>query len=139
MCLGPAANSGCGLPEKGLGHLARKPDLRGILSHFEMNDFSAVMAKYDQHIQNPKPRGCHNEHVDRRSVAHVVVQKASPSRGGVFGPPPQVSPNGGLADLDAELEQFAVDAGRAPERIGEAHPADQITDFGTHLGPPRTA
>jgi hypothetical protein len=29
-----------------------------------------------------------------------------------------------------------VDPGRAPERIGEAHPADQITDFGIHLGPP---
>jgi hypothetical protein len=28
-----------------------------------------------------------------------------------------------LADLDAELEQFAVDAGGAPERVGQAHPA----------------
>jgi len=25
------------------------------------------------------------------------------------------------ADLDAELEQFAVDAGRAPEGVGQAH------------------
>ena len=45
----------------------------------------------------------------------------------------------GLADLDAELEQFAVDAGGAPERVGQAHPADQITDLGAHLGPPQTA
>jgi hypothetical protein len=51
--------AGCGLPGKGLGHLVRKPDLRGILSHLEMNDFSAVMANYDQCIQDPERRGCH--------------------------------------------------------------------------------
>jgi hypothetical protein len=38
-------------------------------------------------------------------------------------------PNGGLADLDAELKQFPVDAARPPQRVGFAHAADQITDF----------
>src|ERR1700681_340796 len=32
----------------------------------------------------------------------------------------------GLADVDAEFEQFAMDAGRAPERILAAHFADQF-------------
>ena len=41
-----------------------------------------------------------------------------------------------LAQLDAELEQFAVDARRAPERIGAAHLADQGPDFGARLGGP---
>jgi len=104
-----------------------------------MNHLSAVITKHDQGIQDPKRRGCHNEDVDRRNVGHVVVQEATPSRGRGFGPAPQVSSNRGLADLDAELEQFAVDTGRAPERVGEAHLADQITDFGTHLGPSGTA
>jgi hypothetical protein len=58
---------------------------------------------------------------------------------GALGPAPQVSSNRGLADLDAELEQLAVDTGCAPERVGEAHLVDQITDFGTHLGPSGTA
>ena len=71
------------------------------------------MTKHDQGIQDPKRRGWHNEHVDRRNVGHVVVQEATPSRGRGFGPPPQVSSNRGLADLDAQLEQFAVDTGRA--------------------------
>jgi hypothetical protein len=31
----------------------------------------------------------------------------------------------GLADIDAEFEQFAVDAGRAPERILAAHLPNQ--------------
>jgi len=93
------------------------------------------MSEDDQGIEKTKTRGCHNEHADRRNVGQVVVQKAAPGRGGDFGPPPQVSPNRGLADLDAELEQFAVDAGGAPERVGQAHPTDQITDLGALLGP----
>lgn len=48
-------------------------------------------------------------------------------------------PDRGLADLDAELEQFAVNAGGAPERVGLAHPADQITDLGAHPGPSQAA
>src|SRR5438445_11248099 len=68
-----------------------------------------------------------------------VVQEATPGRGGDFGPPRQVSPDRGLADLDAEFEQLAVDAGRAPKPVGQAHLADQITDFRAHLGPPQTA
>src|SRR6266851_1256010 len=44
-----------------------------------------------------------------------------------------------LADLDAELQQFPVDAGRPPQRVGFAHAADQITDFCADLGSSRTA
>ena len=135
----PQQIAGRGVPGKGLGHLSRKPDLCRILADIEVDDFSAVMIKHDQSIQDPKRRGCHNEHVDRRDVSQVVVQEALPGRGGDFRSPRQVSPDCGLADVDAELEQFAVDAGRAPERVGEAHLADQIADLGAHLGPSRTA
>jgi len=48
-------------------------------------------------------------------------------------------PDGRLAHLDAELEQFAVDARRASERIGASHPTDQSVDFGTRLGASGTA
>jgi hypothetical protein len=95
-----------------------------------MNDFSAFVAKHDQGRENPKRRGCHNEHVDRRDVGQVVVQEAAPGRGGDFRSPRQLSPDCGLADLDAELEQFAVDGGA---------PQSGFADFGAHLGPSRTA
>src|SRR3954447_6730336 len=39
------------------------------------------------------------------------------------------------SDIDAELEQFSMDAGSAPERICQAHLADQLPNFETHLGP----
>jgi hypothetical protein len=37
--------------------------------------------------------------------------------------------NRSLTHIDAELEKFAVDPRRTPERVGEAHVADQLTDF----------
>ena len=40
----------------------------------------------------------------------------------------------GLTNVDAELEEFAVDPGSAPQRIGQAHGADQLPDFERHLG-----
>src|SRR6516164_6501529 len=46
----------------------------------------------------------------------------------------RAAPNRGLADFDAELKQFSVDAGRTPQRVGLTHAADQITDFGADLG-----
>ena len=97
------------------------------------------MSEDDQGIEKTKRRGCNNEHVDRRNVGEVVVQKATPGGGGGFGPPRQVSPDRGLADPDAELEQLAVDAGGAPERVSQAHLADQIADLGARPGPSEAA
>src|SRR5208283_4717491 len=43
--------------------------------------------------------------------------------------------DGRLADLDAELEQFAVDPECAPERVGAAHLPDQIPNLAIHCWP----
>jgi len=71
--------------------------------------------------------------------SQLSAQEARPSRGGDFGSPGHPAPNRGLADFDAELKQFSVDAGRTPQRVGLTHAADQITDFGADLGSSRTA
>jgi hypothetical protein len=73
-----------------------------------MDDSSSVVAENDPGVEKPKRRGCYNEHIDRRNLGQMVVQEATPGRGGDFGPPRQVSPDRGLADLNAELEQFAM-------------------------------
>ena len=63
------------------------PDGLGwILGDIEVYDPSAVVA--DHSVEKPKRRGWHNEHVDRRNVGQVVVQEATPSRGGDQGPSP---------------------------------------------------
>jgi hypothetical protein len=96
------------------------------------------MVKHDQDIQDPKRRDRNDEHVERHSVSQAVVQKAAPSRGGGLRASRQIPSDRGLADINAELEQFAMDTRRAPERVGRAHPADQVADFGIRLGSSRT-
>jgi len=39
----------------------------------------------------------------------------------------------GLANLDAEFEEFSMDPGRAPQRTGQAHVANQLANFERHL------
>ena len=40
-----------------------------------------------------------------------------------------------LTHINAEFEEFAVDPGSAPQRVGEAHVADQLADFDRHFWP----
>ena len=128
----------CSVPGKGLGHLARKPILRGIWRDRKVDDPSAIKTEHDQGVEQVERRRGDHEHVNCRNVWQVVAQKAPPGRGGDLGPPRHPPPNCGLADLDAELEQFPVNARRTPQRIGFAHAADQITDVWADPGPPRT-
>src|SRR3954464_1864689 len=57
-----------------------------------------------------------------------ALRRRAPSSGHVLG-------NRGLAYVDAELEEFSMDARSAPERICQAHLADQLPNFERHLGP----
>src|SRR5215470_9186070 len=102
----------CSVPGKGLGHLARKPILRGIWRDLKVDDPPAVKTQHDQGVEQLERRRGDHEHVNRRNVWKVIAQKAPPGRGGNLGPPRHPSPDRGLADLDAELEQLPVNARR---------------------------
>jgi hypothetical protein len=104
-----------------------------------MDDFSSIMAEDDQGVEQLKPYRYDNEQIDGGGVMPVIVQERTPGRGGDLGPPWQISANRGLAHVEAELEQLAMDAGRAPKRVCHAHLADQFTDLVAHPGPPQTA
>jgi hypothetical protein len=56
----------------------------------------------------------------------VILKEGTPSLRGRFSLADQVLAETGLTDVDAKLEQFAVDARRAPEWILAAQLADQI-------------
>ena len=43
-----------------------------------------------------------------------------------------------LGNVDPELEQLAVDPGRAPERVLLSHSADEAADLERHRRPPRS-
>jgi len=79
------------------------------------------------------------EEVDRDQVPEVILQKGSPGLRGwplvarhVFG-------HCGLRNLDAQLEELAMNPGSAPERIGQTHSTHEGSDLRMEPGPSRAA
>ena len=58
----------------------------------------------------------------------MIVQERFPGLRRRFPVAAHVLPDAGLTDVAAELEQFTMDAWRAPQRILTAHPSDQLAD-----------
>ena len=90
-----------------------------MFSDVEVHDTPAVVCQDEEDVQDAKGRGRHDEEVDRGQRAEVVVEKRAPSlRGWLAWPRRHEAGHTSLADVDAKLEQFAVDFGCAPEWIG---------------------
>ena len=87
--------------------------------------FSALQANDDEDIEQVKTNGRGNEQVDSGDVGRMAAQEGAPSRGGRSASLDHILRDAGLSDLKAELEQFAMDARRSPQRIVNAHPPDQ--------------
>ena len=64
----------------------------------------------------------------------IAEERLPPLRWG-FPVPCHVLGDRGLANFDAELEEFAMDSRSSPQRTGEAHNADQLANFERHLWP----
>src|SRR5437660_1635449 len=59
----------------------------------------------------------------------MIEEERSPALRGRSPSPRHILGNRDLAHIDAELEQFSMDARSAPERVSQAHLADQPTNF----------
>jgi hypothetical protein len=75
--------------------------------------------------------------VDGNHGLHVVVKEGSPGLGGRLVAAHQVLAHAGLADVDAELEQLAVNPRSAPEWVLTTHGANQLAHLFRHGRPPR--
>src|SRR6266480_5269061 len=80
----------------------------------------------DEDIEQIEPNGRNNEQVHGADVRCVVTQEGPPSLRGRAALLHHVLRNAQLSDLKAELEQLAMDARRAPQRIVNAHSTDQL-------------
>jgi len=96
------------------------------------HDLPAIVGQNDHHIEQPKRCGRHDKHIDRSDAFGLIAQEAPPSRGRRTSSSHHVLGDRGLADLDTELEQFAMDPGRTPERVGAAHLPNQIANLAIH-------
>ena len=123
---------GSRVPRECFGYLAREPARGRMLGDSCAHDLPAIVGQNDHDVEQPKRCGRHDEHIDRSDAFGVIAQEAAPGRGRRTSPSHHVLRDGRLADLDAELEQLAVDPGRTPQRVGAAHLPNQITNLAIH-------
>ena len=69
----------------------------------------------------------------------MIVQESAPGLRRGLAAAHHVFADGALCNVDAQLEQFTMDAGRTPSGVFAAHSADQITDVARKRGSPRVA
>src|SRR6516164_1952937 len=68
-----------------------------------------------------------------RNALCMVAKKRLPSLARRSSPPNHVLGNRRLSDLDAKLEEFAVDPWSAPKRVGDADVPDQLPNLRSHF------
>jgi len=117
------------VPRECFCDLACNPFCRRSCCDVDPDEISAVQSDDDEGIEQVEANGWNNEQIHGGNVRRVVTQEGAPSLAG--GPPSfdQVLGDARLRDLKPELEQFAVNAWRAPKRILEAHPPDQYAQL----------
>src|ERR1017187_2669910 len=111
---------------EGLDDLLGGPGRAGVLGDVEVKNAAAVVGQDEEEIQNAKRRRRNREEIDRCQRADMVVEEGAPGlRGGLPWLGRYEAGNASLADVDAELQQFAVNSGRAPAHVGLGHLADE--------------
>ena len=76
-----------------------------------------LMRQHQKHVQDLEPDRRHDEEIDRHQCFQVIIEERPPGLRGRRSTPDHVLADARLADVDAELEQFAVNVRSAPERI----------------------
>src|ERR1700737_2094697 len=113
------------IPGKCLRYLTCNPFGRGICCDVDPDEVSAAESDDDEGIEQIEADGRDDKQVQGGNLWRVVTQEGPPSLAGRPPPFDHVLGNARLRDLKPELEQFAVNAWRAPKRVFDAHPPDQ--------------
>src|SRR6202048_3009251 len=124
------------IPRKCLRYLTCNPSGRGICCDVDPDEVSAAEPDDDEGIEQVEADSRNNEQVHGGNVRRVVTQEGSPFLAGWPLSFDHVLGDARLRDFKPELEQFAVDAWRAPKWIFDAHPPDQRAQLGVDLRSP---
>src|SRR6202163_1568796 len=124
------------IPRKCLRYLTCNPFCRRMCCDVDPDEVSAAESDDDEGIEQIEADGRDDKQVHGGNVWRVVTQEGPPS---LAGRPPSfdhVLGDARLRDLKPELEQFAVNAWRAPKRVCDAHPPDQDAQLRVDLRSP---
>jgi hypothetical protein len=121
------------VPRARLGDLARDP-LRGrVFRHAKRHPKSSSVAHNDKTIQNLESDCRQDKEVDRRDAVDVIAEKRPPALRRWPRVAAHVPSDCRLGDLEAELEQLAMNTWHAPKCARTAHLADERTQLSRDL------
>src|SRR6476620_7571134 len=103
------------IPRKSLRYLTSNPFCHRVCCDVDPDQVSAVEPDDDEGIEQVETDSWNNEQVHGGNVRRVVTQEGSPSLAGRSSPLDHVLGDTRLRDLKPKLEQFAVNAWRAPK------------------------
>src|SRR6476659_5486937 len=112
------------LPTTGRCQLVGNPFRRWVCGNAEPEDLSSAAAHNQQPVEEPERDGRHHEQVHRCDTICMIAQERLPALRRWTPPARHVLGNAGLPDIDAELEQFAMNTRGTPQRVSQAHLPD---------------
>src|SRR5258707_7552107 len=123
------------LPAVSLGQLAREPMGAPARGHTQPHKLAAGMLQDQKSIQQSKRYRRDYKQVHRGDAVGMIAQKRLPALRRWLPSPGHVFRHGGLPDIDAKLEQFAVDPRRSPKRVRDAHVVNELANVRRCLWP----
>ena len=103
--------------------------------HSQPQKLAAGMLQDQKSIQQPKRDRRDYEQIHRRNAVGMIAQKGLPALRRWLPSRRHVFCHGGLPDIDAKLEQFAVDPRCSPKRVRDAHVANELANVRRCLWP----
>src|SRR5664280_2353708 len=121
------------VPWESLGDLARDPLRSRVSRHAKRQPNSSSMPYDDKTIEDPERDRWKDKKVDRRDAVGMVAQKRAPALRWWLRVAGHMPSDCRLSDLEAELEQFTMNAWGAPKRVRTAHLANERAQFSQDL------
>jgi hypothetical protein len=75
-----------------------------------------IMGQYQKHVEDLEADGGHGEEVDGHQLLGMILEKCAPRLRRRFAVAHDVFADAALTDVEAEFEEFAMDAGCCPYR-----------------------
>jgi hypothetical protein len=107
----------CAVVRESLHDLLGGPVSGGVLGYVEVDDAPTMVSEHDQNEEDVQARGGNREEIERDQVADMVGQERSPGLRRLGRPLRHEPGDGALGHVDAELQEFAMDARGSPEGL----------------------
>jgi len=99
---------------KGLPQLLDYPFRGCVGGHIEVENAALVIGQNEKHVKNLEADRGDGEEIDGDQLLDMILEEGAPSLRRRFMAVHDVFADAALSDVDAEFEQFAMDAGLHP-------------------------